>query len=82
MPAEPYAELITRDPLKVPCLTPAYWASFAEGRKSARLNAHMDWVKRSTTKLPYVNQLPPAQRAAVEAENHRKTMEWARAHLV
>lgn len=70
-------ELITRDPLKIPCLTDGYWASFP-AKDQGRLDAMMAWVRAKQTTLPYVAQLTPEQRFKVEEENHRKTIDWGR----
>jgi sugar phosphate isomerase/epimerase len=76
----PLQELITRDPLKVPCLTPGYWASYPD-RTALELVKHMEWVKANTTKLPYVSQLTPQERLQAEEDNNRKTLDWGRTHL-
>lgn len=76
----PIEELITRDPLKVPVNTPGYWVSFPPERK-ARLAPFMQMVRAKQTKLPYTSQLTPQQRMQAEADNHRKTLEWARKTL-
>ena len=70
-------ELITRDPLKIPCLTDAYWAGFP-AKDQRRQDAILAWVKAKETKLPYVDQLTPAERFKVEESNHRKTIDWGR----
>ena len=70
-------ELITRDPLKIPCLTDAYWAGFP-AKDQKRQDAMLAWVKAKQTKLPYVDQLTPEERFKVEESNHRKTIDWGR----
>ncbi len=70
-------ELITRDPLKIPCLTDGYWASFP-AKDQRRLDAMLAWVKAKQTTLPYVEQLTDAERFKVEEDNHRKTIDWGR----
>ena len=56
-------EMITRDPLKIPCLTQGYWVTFAEfparnlARALAMVRAHA--AKRS---LPRVAQLSQAEK--------------------
>ncbi|MDX2033276.1 MAG: TIM barrel protein [Blastocatellia bacterium] len=63
-------EMITRDPLKVPCMTPKYWEVFPDrnGRYLAQtLRLLRDHSSR--TPLPTVSQLSPEQRAKVEEEN-------------
>lgn len=70
-------ELITRDPLKIPCLTDAYWAGYP-AKDQKRMDATLAWVKAKQTKLPYVDQLTVAERFKVEEDNHRKTIDWGR----
>ena len=72
-------ELITRDPLKIPCLTDAYWACFP-ARDAKRLATVQAYVKAKQTKLPYVDQLSPQERFKVEESNHRNTIDWGRTH--
>jgi sugar phosphate isomerase/epimerase len=74
-------ELITRDPLKVPVYTSAYYASFPE-KTAVDTAKWMEWVKAKQTELPYVDGLTPQQRMEVEADNHRKSLEWARLNMV
>jgi sugar phosphate isomerase/epimerase len=70
-------ELITRDPLKIPCLTDAYWAGFP-AKDQKRIDAALAWVKAKQTQLPYVDGLTPEARFKVEEDNHRKTIDWGR----
>jgi sugar phosphate isomerase/epimerase len=75
-------EMMTRSPLKVPCLTEKYWATFTErnGRYLARtLRMVRDNPPRAP--LPQVDGLPPEERFALETENVRKCLAWARAHF-
>jgi 3-oxoisoapionate decarboxylase len=71
-------EMITRDPLKIPCLTDKYWATFADvpGRDLARTLA---LVRRCAAKaLPRTSHLPREQQIAAEEENVRKCLAYAR----
>src|SRR4029079_6835415 len=64
-------EMITRDPLSIPCLTEKYWATLekAPGRDLARMLA---WVRDvPKTSLPRISQLPVAKQLAAEDENVR-----------
>ena len=70
-------ELITRDPLKIPCFTDAYWAGFP-AKDQKRMDAMLAYVKAKQTKLPYVDQLTVEERFKVEEDNHRKTIDWGR----
>lgn len=74
------AEMITRDPLKVPCLTQSYWASMPE-YSAERLAKHMQWVKDHATELPYVDHLSAAEQVQAEEDNNRNVIEWGRVHL-
>jgi 3-oxoisoapionate decarboxylase len=74
-------ELITRDALKVPCLTDKYWATFPAlpGRDLART---LRLVRsRGMKSLPPVDSLPPQAQVALEAGNIAKSLEYAREHL-
>ncbi len=63
-------EMITRDPLPVPCLTDQYWTAFPD-RSGVYLARTQRFVaeQQSSTPLPLVNGLAPAERARIEEEN-------------
>lgn len=73
-------EMITRDPLAVPCLTERYWATLGRvpGRDLARTLA---FVRRAATTrrapLPRVAQLPVAEQVAVEERHVRESFAHA-----
>ena len=75
-------EMITRDPLEVPCLTEKYWATFADlpGRHLARslamVRAHA--VKRP---LPRVSGLALDAKLKAEDDNVRRSFDFAGAEL-
>ncbi len=71
-------EMMTRDPLKVPCLTPQYWTVFPErsGRYLAR-TLKLVQSQSNISPLPVVSGLSREAQARVEAENVRKCMEYA-----
>jgi sugar phosphate isomerase/epimerase len=74
-------ELITRDPLEVPCLTEKYWATFADvpGRDLART---LRIVRQSACeRLPHVNDRPLDEQVKLEEENVTKCLAYARDHL-
>jgi len=74
-------EIITRDPLKVPCLTEEYWATFADvpGRDLART---LRIVRENRCEdLPRVSDLPLGEQATREEENVKKCLAYARDHL-
>jgi sugar phosphate isomerase/epimerase len=72
-------EMITRDPLKVPCLTPRYWTVFPErnGRYLAR-TLKLVQEHSAGAPLPTVSQLPQAERIAIEEENVKACLRYAR----
>jgi len=75
-------EMITRDPLKVPVFTDKYWATFPDrngiylARTMATVEAHA-WQGP----LPLVEQLDRSSRLALEDENVKKCLAYAREHL-
>jgi sugar phosphate isomerase/epimerase len=75
-------EMMTRDPLRVPCLTEKYWATFAavSGRDLARM---LRWVrdKAAPQPLPQIGQLPLREQFAREEENVRKCLKFAAERL-
>ncbi len=75
-------EVITRDPLEVPCLTEKYWATFADvpGRDLAR-TLRMVRAHASSEPLPRIGHLPLKEQVAREDENVRKCLAYARDHL-
>ncbi len=70
-------EMATRDPLRVPCLTDGYYATFPE-RKAARMDAMMQFVKDNPPKqpTPSVNGKPPTQVLAEEEAHNRTSLAW------
>jgi sugar phosphate isomerase/epimerase len=63
-------EMITRDPLKIPCLTDRYWATFPD-MKAAQLAHALHLVQQHSQKLPRVMQLPRAELLSVMEENNK-----------
>ena len=76
----PIEELITRDPLQVPCLTEAYWGGLPH-YSAAELARHMTWVRENTTELPYVDHLSPREILQAEEDNHLAVIEWSRTNI-
>jgi hypothetical protein len=72
-------EMITRDPLKIPCLTDTYWATLSKvpGRDLARMLA---FVRRQQKKerLPRISDLAREKQLAVEEGNVRESFAFAR----
>ena len=75
-------EMITRDPLEVPCLTDKYWATFDEvngvqlARLLTRIRAH-----KPRAPLPRISGLTPEGRYALELELVDRSILYARDHL-
>ena len=75
-------EMITRDPLVVPCLTDKYWATFDDvnGIHLARLLSTIR-AHKPRTPLPRITGLTPDERCALELELVDRSIEYARDHL-
>jgi sugar phosphate isomerase/epimerase len=73
-------EMITRDPLKVPCLTERYWAPFPErsGRYLAR-TWKLIRERAARSPLPAVSQLSREHRLRLEEDNVKACLAYARA---
>jgi sugar phosphate isomerase/epimerase len=75
-------EMITRDPLHVPCLTDKYWAAFPDrnGRYLAR-TLMLVQKERSSQPLPRVVQLSHDANVRLEEENVVSCLRYARDNL-
>jgi sugar phosphate isomerase/epimerase len=75
-------EMITRDPLKVPCLTRSYWATF-ETLPGRHLADTLALVRKHAPKqpLPRVSDLPAEKRLETEDQNVRRCLSFAREWL-
>jgi len=75
-------EMITRDPLQVPCLTDKYWIAFPD-RNGVFLARTMQLVQRykNTKPLPRISGLSPEAQLQAEQENVRASMQYAHATL-
>jgi sugar phosphate isomerase/epimerase len=75
-------EMITRDPLEVPCLTDKYWATFDEvnGIYLARLLSNIR-AHKPRSPLPRITGLTPDERYALELELVDRSIVYARDHL-
>ncbi len=74
-------ELITRDPLKVPCLREEYWATFpaVPGRDLART---LRMVRRKAAdRLPEVSALSEEEQLAMETANIAESFRYAKKEL-
>ncbi|MFZ2149230.1 MAG: TIM barrel protein, partial [Sedimentisphaerales bacterium] len=75
-------EMATRDPLKVPCLTEKYWATFEDvpGSDLARTLRYVR-ANASPESLPKVNHLPLDELVRLEEDNIKKCLSFAKKHL-
>lgn len=75
-------EMITRDPLRVPCLGTRYWATFADmpAKELARMLA-MVRDKSAKQPLPRVSDLTLEDKLVREDENVRASLQFATANL-
>jgi len=75
-------EMITRDPLKVPCLTDAYWATFPE-RNGIYLARTMRMVHGAEGRapLPVLTGLAREVQLRAEEDNVKLCFSYAREHL-
>ncbi len=75
-------EMITRDPLKIPCLTEKYWATMAD-TPAGRLAETLAMVRANAARkpLPRVTGLSPDEKLKFEEENVRKSFGYARERL-
>lgn len=75
-------EMITRDPLKIPCLTPKYWIPMGEVPAS-RLAHALNLMKthRSEKPLPHVTGLSIADQLQLEDANVRRSLQYAQKEL-
>lgn len=75
-------EMITRDPLQIPCLEDSYWTTF--GNQSAQDLAKILRLVREQAfsgELPQVRNLNPEQRLAFEEENVIKCLAYFKSQL-
>jgi sugar phosphate isomerase/epimerase len=75
-------EMITRDPLKIPCLTDKYWTTMRDSLAS-RLAATLALVRQHTSQkpLPQTTGLDVAAQLAFEDENVRRSLTYSRKKL-
>jgi sugar phosphate isomerase/epimerase len=71
-------EMITRDPLKIPCLTAKYWTTL-ETVPAKRLAAMLSLVRAKAGKkpLPRVRDLPRDEQQRTEDDNVRASLKYA-----
>jgi 3-oxoisoapionate decarboxylase len=76
-------EMITRDPLRVPCLTESYWATM-EGAAASQLARALGSIKRNVPAkpLPKTTGLSLEQQLAFEDRNVRQSLRYAHEHFL
>jgi sugar phosphate isomerase/epimerase len=75
-------EMITRDPLEVPCLTETYWSTFADTNGLALVRT-LSRVRANKPKapLPRITGLTPVERFALERTLVDRSIDYARETL-
>jgi len=75
-------EMITRDPLEIPCLTDKYWATL-DGLSGVYLARMLSQVRanRPRTPLPRITGLTPEARLQLEMDLVERSIVYARDHL-
>jgi sugar phosphate isomerase/epimerase len=73
-------EMITRDPLKVPCLTDKYWLTFPD-RPGKYLADTLAMLRKHQQKLPTFDGLDKAMQARLEDDNVKHCLNYARNSL-
>lgn len=75
-------EMITRDPLEIPCLTESYWTTFGDV-SGIDLAQTLRMVRQNKFKagLPRVSQLAPEARLAIEEQNILTSFAFSKGHL-
>jgi sugar phosphate isomerase/epimerase len=74
-------EMITRDPLRIPCLTPKYWAT-SENLPGRYLARTLAMVRKHQRPLTRVSDKPLKEQLALEEQNARQSLAYAHRHLI
>ncbi len=74
-------EMITRDPLKIPCLTEKYWATFPD-RPARYLASTLSFVSAHKRMLPIAGTLDAVARLKREQENVSSCLRYAQEKLI
>lgn len=76
-------EMMTRDPLRIPCLTDGYWETFADvpGHDLARTLGMVKKHKREPQSLPRITAMPVEKQLASEQSHVTRSVEYARKNL-
>ena len=75
-------EMITRDPLEIPCRTDGYWAAM-DGIPRSDLDKTLRFVKqhKPASPLPRISQLSAEERLAAEEDNILECLKYSREKL-
>ena len=75
-------EMITRDPLKIPCLTEAYWATFDQ-ISASELAGFLYKIKKekSASALTVISKNSADDKLALEIKNNNTSLKYARQRL-
>ncbi len=75
-------EMITRDPLKIPCLAEKFWVTMPDAR-AQRLASTLALVRQHATSKPLLRttELSPQAQLVLEDENVRRSIAYARGRL-
>jgi sugar phosphate isomerase/epimerase len=73
-------EMITRDPLRIPCFTDAYWATM-RGTPASRFAQTLGTAKQHISKmpLPRLSEMPLEKQLLLEDEHVRASLSFAKA---
>ena len=74
-------EMITRDPLLVPCFSDKYWATLA-GRNGLYLARTFRFVRDHQSPLPTISHLSHGEQMQVENQNVAACLRYARENLM
>jgi len=74
-------EMITRDPLLIPCLTPEYWSTFHKDVPASALAHILGMVNTNNTSLPRTRQLPAEGLLALEEKNVLRSLSYSKSNL-
>ncbi len=74
-------EMITRDPLKVPCLNQKYWATFPNVPASDLARALRTIRAKEADALPQISKHPIKKQVQIEENNVSSCLKYANEHL-
>lgn len=74
-------EMITRDPLLIPCLTPSYWSTFHDQIPASAMAHILEMVETHKTILPRTRQLDMENLLAQEEKNIRQSLAYSESTL-